>query len=190
MMENFDSLIKIYDQLCLIVIDEISLVENKMLSFIDCRLQIIKQNHNDFTSGLDVIMTHNFYQMPLVRDSWIFKSNAHGFDVLGTNFWHEYVKCYELNQVMRPKNEIFINMLNKFRTTSQTLEDIKIINYIYVNPSPKDSILPYLFNTNAKTIAHNKQKFENTNGETFLFVARDMHLDIYVLLILNYNNSE
>lgn len=81
-MENFDSLIKIYDQLCLIVIDEISLVGSKMLSFIDRRLQIIKQNHNDFTGGLDVIMTNNLFQMPLVRDSWIFKFNAHGFDVL------------------------------------------------------------------------------------------------------------
>ncbi len=100
MMENFDSLIKIYYQLHLIVIDEISLVGSKMLSFIDHRLQIIKQNHNDCTGGLDVIMTSNFYQMPLVRNSWIFKSNVHGFDVLKTNFWHQYVKCYELNQVM------------------------------------------------------------------------------------------
>lgn len=100
MMENFDSLIKNYYQLCLIVIDEISLVGSKMLSFIDHRLQIIKQNHNDFTGGLDVIMTSNFYQMPLVRNSWILKSNVHGFDVLKTNFWHQYVKCYELNQVM------------------------------------------------------------------------------------------
>jgi hypothetical protein len=32
---------------------------------------------------------------------------------LGTNFWHEYVKCYELNQVMWPINEFFINILNK-----------------------------------------------------------------------------
>jgi len=157
-MEKFDSLIKIYDQLHLIVIDEISLVGSKMLSFIDRRLQTIKQNHNNFTGGLDVIMTNNFYQMPLVRDSWIVKSNAHGFDVLGTNFWHEYVKCYELNQVMQPKNEIFINILNKFRTTSQTFEDIKIINNIYVKPPPKDNTLPYLFYTNAKTIAHNKKK--------------------------------
>jgi hypothetical protein len=85
-MEIFDSLMKIYYQLCLIMIDEISLVGSKMLSFIDPRLQIIKQNQNDFMGGLDVIMTNNFYQIPLVRDSWIFKSNAHGFDVLGTMF--------------------------------------------------------------------------------------------------------
>jgi hypothetical protein len=40
-MEIFDSLIKNYYQLHLIVIDEISLVGSKMLSFIDHRLQII-----------------------------------------------------------------------------------------------------------------------------------------------------
>jgi hypothetical protein len=116
--------------------------------------------------------------MPLVRNSWIFKSNAHGFDVLGTSFWHEYVKCYELNQVMWLENEIIINIPSKCRTTSQTFEDIKIINSIYVKPPPKDNTLPYLFYTNAKTIPHNKKKFENINGETFLFVAQDMHLDL------------
>jgi hypothetical protein len=44
--------------------------------------------------------------------------------------------------------------------------------------STKDNTLPYLFYTNAKTITHNKQMFENINGETFLFVAKDMHSDI------------
>jgi len=82
-MENFDSLTKNYYQLFLIVIDEISLVGSKMLSFIDCRLQIIKQNHNDFTCDLDVIMTSNFYQMPLV---------IHGFlnlMFMGLMFWEQ-----------------------------------------------------------------------------------------------------
>jgi len=78
------------------------------------------------------------------------------------------VKCYELNQVMRSKNEIFINILKTFRTTSQTFEDIKIINNIYVKPPPKDNTLPYLFYINAQTIAHNKKKFENTNGISFI----------------------
>jgi len=40
----------------LLVIDEISLVGNIMLSFIDYRLQIIKQVHNQFIGGIDVCL--------------------------------------------------------------------------------------------------------------------------------------
>jgi hypothetical protein len=50
---------------CLLVMDEVSLVDNRMLFFIDCRLHIIKQVHNEFMGGLDVIMTSDFYQTPL-----------------------------------------------------------------------------------------------------------------------------
>jgi hypothetical protein len=62
LMINFGSLI----------IDKISLVSNKMLTFIDCRLCVIKQVHNEFMGGFDVIMTCDFWQAPLVQNSWIF----------------------------------------------------------------------------------------------------------------------
>ncbi len=45
-----------------------------MLSFIDCKLLIINQVHKEFMSGLDVIMTSDFYQVPPIQDSWISKS--------------------------------------------------------------------------------------------------------------------
>jgi len=34
----------------------------------------MKQVHNQFMGGLDVIMTCDFYQTPLVQVSWIFSS--------------------------------------------------------------------------------------------------------------------
>lgn len=57
---------KTYDQLQLVIINEISLVGNKMLAFIDCRLCVVKKVHRKFMDGLDVIMTCVFYQAPLV----------------------------------------------------------------------------------------------------------------------------
>jgi hypothetical protein len=62
--ERWDTFIKAYDQLCLLVTDEVSLVSNKML-------RIIKQVHNEYMGGLDIIMTNDFYQAPPIRDSWI-----------------------------------------------------------------------------------------------------------------------
>jgi hypothetical protein len=40
--------IKTYDQFCLLIIDKISLVDNRILTFIDCRLSIKKQVHNHY----------------------------------------------------------------------------------------------------------------------------------------------
>jgi len=44
-----------------------------MFNFIYRRLRVIKQVHNEFMGGLDVIMIDNFYQAPYVLDSWILK---------------------------------------------------------------------------------------------------------------------
>jgi hypothetical protein len=44
--------------------------------------------------GLDVIMACYFYQAPPIQDLWIFKSKTNIFDIFGTNFWHENIKCY------------------------------------------------------------------------------------------------
>lgn len=61
MIKKIDNLIKTYDQLWILMINEISLKDNRMLTFIDYRLCAIKQVHNQFMSGLNVIMTCDFY---------------------------------------------------------------------------------------------------------------------------------
>ncbi len=53
---------------------------------------------------------------------------TNGFDILGTKFLHENVKCYELKQVRQQNDFELINILNIFQTTSQAYEDINFIN--------------------------------------------------------------
>jgi hypothetical protein len=60
------------NQLHLLVIDEISLVNNRTLTFSNHKLREIKQTHNQFMGGIDVIMIGDFYQMPPIQNSWIF----------------------------------------------------------------------------------------------------------------------
>jgi hypothetical protein len=126
--EKHDMLIKEYDQLQLVMIDEISLVGNKMLTYIDHRLRVIKQIHNQFMVGFDIILTRDLYQAPLVQDSWIFKFKTNSLNILGTNLLHEKLKCHELKQIMKQNDINFINILNRFQTTSKTFENINFIN--------------------------------------------------------------
>jgi hypothetical protein len=71
----------------------------------------------------------------------------------------------------------FINILNRFRIVSQTIEDIKCVNNNCLKTPLIDKILPYLFYTNVKTTMHNKNVFQNTLGETFTFLAHDVHTE-------------
>jgi hypothetical protein len=147
-----------------------------MLTFIDHKLLcVVKQVLNQFMGGLDITMIGDLYQASPVQDSWICKSKNNSLNILGTNLWHENIKCYELKQVMRQNDINFINILNRFRTTSQTFENINFINIYIFKAPPMDNTLPYLFYTNAKTTTHNNNVFCTIVGQTFKFLIQHIH---------------
>ncbi len=76
---------------------------------------------------------------------------------------------------MRQNDVHFINILNKFRTASQTNDDIHFMNNLCLTPPPMDNTSPQLFYTNLKTRAHNKIVYDKTPSETFKFIAKDLH---------------
>jgi hypothetical protein len=166
--ERRNNFTKKYGQLRLLVIDEIFLIRSRMFAMVDWRMRTIMQIHNDFMGGLDVIVTGDLYQAPPVLDCWIYNSQSAGLNELAPNFWKEKVECYELTQVMYQKDLQFIDILNRFQTTTQTEHDIAFINRLcYRSP-------PHLFYTNIKTNEHNKHAFNNTLGKTYKFVAKDI----------------
>ncbi len=61
--KRLDNLIKKYDQLQLIVLDEISLIGKIILKYIDFRLSPIKHIHTKFFGNFDVINIRDFYQV-------------------------------------------------------------------------------------------------------------------------------
>jgi hypothetical protein len=90
-----------YEQLQLILIDEISLVGARMFNVINNRLRSIKHIQNQFLGGVDVIITSDFYQTPCVKDNWIFQNIKNNVNALRPIFWQTYVQCSNLNKVMR-----------------------------------------------------------------------------------------
>jgi hypothetical protein len=71
--KHLDISLKTYSNLNLLVLDEISLIGNEIFSFIDYRLRAIKQTCHHFFGNLDVIIIGDLHQVPLTRDSWVFK---------------------------------------------------------------------------------------------------------------------
>jgi hypothetical protein len=75
---------------------------------------------------------------------------------------------------MKQNDVHFINILNRFQTTSQTNDDIDFMNNFCLKPPPMDNILPSLFYTNLKTTTHNKIVHDKALGETFKFLMKDV----------------
>ena len=113
--KTLGKLIDQYEWLQFIVLDEVSLVGARMLNAIDQRLYSIKHVRNKNFGGLDVIVIGDFYQAPLIRDKWVFQRIDEGLDVIVPKFWHDHIKCYELNTVMCQNDLMIIIILNRFK---------------------------------------------------------------------------
>jgi hypothetical protein len=62
----FYSLSKTYDQLQLLVLDEVSFTSSRIFSFINLRFRFIKHAYNHVFGNMDVIIIGDLYRTPSV----------------------------------------------------------------------------------------------------------------------------
>ncbi|XP_069139395.1 uncharacterized protein [Argopecten irradians] len=116
-----------YRNLSVIIIDEISMVGNKLLAFIHERLQQLTGTKQDF-GGVSIIAVGDLYQLSPVGDSWIFKDLSCPGQGLAKNLWKEHFTMFELTEIMRQKDDIeFSELLNRLRHNQLTNEDKQLI---------------------------------------------------------------
>jgi hypothetical protein len=97
-----------------------------IFNLIDNRLTSIKHIQNKYFGGVDVLMT---YQTPPMKDNWIIQNIEDDVNALAPNFEQTYVQCYELNKIMCEFNMVFIQTLNKFRTTIKKYKRYSIYKF-------------------------------------------------------------
>ena len=101
--------------LCVLIVDEVSMVGSEMLSFIYLRLQEIKCNKEPF-GGVHVILVGDLYQLRPVGDAWIFAGNCSDYSSLAPNLWQTHFTMFELTEIMRQKDDSsFAELLNRIR---------------------------------------------------------------------------
>ncbi|KAJ8025727.1 ATP-dependent DNA helicase PIF1 [Holothuria leucospilota] len=157
--ERLNTLQAKYHNLKIIFIDEISMVGNKMLRFIDQRLQQIMGSKKVF-GGVSIIAVGDLFQLKPVQDGWIFNDLNTDYGPLATNLWKELFTAFELTEIMRQKDDQrFAEMLNRLREGKQTEEDLMCLKTREVPPESIPSHATHLFQTNAKVNAHNEKMF-------------------------------
>ncbi|VDI25237.1 Hypothetical predicted protein [Mytilus galloprovincialis] len=117
-----------YRNLSLILIDEISMVGNKMFSLLERRLKKIKGSNCSF-GGVSIIAIGDFFQLQPVFDSWIFNDLSKGLTALAPNYWKLLFSFHELTEIMRQKDDLeFAQLLNRLRQNQLTENDFAVLN--------------------------------------------------------------
>ena len=112
-----------------IIIDEISMVSYKTLGFIHQRLTEIKGTDDTevYFGGLNIIAVGDFYQLPPVRDRFVFQ-NGRGYVPASTHLWRDLFTMVELHTNMRQRNDTtYSEVLNRIRTGDHTSDDVKLL---------------------------------------------------------------
>ena len=134
-----------YINLKWIMCDEISMVSNNMLRYINFQLQEIKSNCSLF-GGINIIAVGDFYQLKPVKGQFIFENYTGNYGPLALNLWQENFTIFELTEIMRQKDDKkFAQLLIRLRTGSHTKWDITyLINTKTQNAQLKnDTTIPH-----------------------------------------------
>ena len=102
------------------IIDEVSMVSNRMLDFINQRLQELKGTRVSF-GGVSIIAVGDLYQLKPMSGDWIFNDLSHDAAALSSNLWKNYFSMFELTEIMRQNDDLNFARLLKailFRAVS------------------------------------------------------------------------
>ena len=164
-----------YLDLKVIIIDEISMVGNKMLNIINLRLQEIFDCKQLF-AGKHLIFIGDLFQLQPVMDQWIFQDLRSGYTSLSPNTWTETITMHELTQIMRQQNDQpFAHLLNRLREGQHTHEDIDLLLTRKSSGSASNIGIstPRLYPTNALVDEYNTSIYNQCQNEKVVVQAHD-----------------
>lgn len=177
-MHQLDSMRCRYFQLKVVFIAEISMVGAGMFNFINLRLQEIKGCCKPF-GGVSIITFRDLFQFKPVMDSWIYSQQRNGLERIGTNLWQENFTSFELDEIMRKKNDLeFAQLLIRMREENQLVpHDIQILqNRLLQNSNDANLVdsnldcVPLLYTTWEECNLHNFKVLQRLPGNMKTFV--------------------
>lgn len=167
---------RIFQDLELLIIDEVSMLRADLLDAIDMVLRYIRKNNASF-GGVQVLFIGDLHQLPPVVKSneWSllgeFYNSVYFFDA---HALQQSPPVYiELEKIYRQADSVFINLLNNLRNNEITAEDISLLERYYKAdflPSKEDKYIT-LTTHNQRADTLNKKSLEELEGVSYLFMA-------------------
>lgn len=169
---------KLYKNIELIIIDEISMVRAEVLDNIDYFLRLNRDSHLPF-GGVQMIFFGDLFQLPPVVSSpeeqqyfqTIYKSpyffDAHIFENQGFT-----IENFELRKIYRQEERHFIRLLETVRCNRMDYEDLDDLNERHVPDFDNDEGYITLCARNITADSINERRLKQLENETFLFQAQ------------------
>ena len=168
---------RIFLDLELLVIDEVSMLRADLLDAIDMVLRYIRRNNESF-GGVQVLFIGDLHQLPPVvkNAEWPllseFYQSAYFFDALALK---QHPPVYiELDKVYRQADEVFIKLLNNLRNNTVTPEDVALLQQHYrenFKPDVKDKYIT-LTTHNQRADSLNQESLEALKSRSFYYKAQ------------------
>ncbi len=170
---------KLYRNLDVIVIDEISMVRSDLLDCIDTFLRIYGKDEGKPFGGVQIVLFGDMYQLPPVvtnveksiftdvyKSAYFFDSNA---------FSSLKLRVVELKKIYRQKEKDFISLLGAIRNNSEIIEPINRLNTRFKSgfKPDEDDFYVYLTTTNALAEGINQEQLDLID-EPSLFCESDI----------------
>ena len=159
----------------ILIIDEISMVDQKMMCYIHGRLRQLKQTRTQCAFGnVSILAVGDFYQLPPVKG----KSLHH--KTVESSLWHDNFKVFELKEIMRQKDDMmFTQLLNKLRVKKKkeklSDEDTAILKACETGEDMNDAL--HIYPTNKQVNKYNLQTMHGKCPESMCIEAKDYEKD-------------
>lgn len=138
-------------KLNILIIDEISMIDNVLFDKISEFLSLIRKNKKPF-GGLQIILSGDFAQLPSITGKYCFLSDT----------WNNAnIKVVTLKTLVRQNNDdIFKNMLEELRFGKCTKESLEILKNLSKKEFTHDIIPTILYSLNQDVEKINEKKYK------------------------------
>ncbi len=162
---------EIYQELEILVIDEVSMVRADLLDCIDKFLRTVRKRRWTPFGGIRVVFVGDLYQLPPVvapEERQLFRehySSPYFFDA--KVMAKVDLKILELEKIYRQKDRRFIDLLNSVRNNSLDSEQLDWLNQRYAPDfEPDVGLYVYLTATNDRAATMNSKRLAQLGGKS------------------------
>lgn len=159
----------------LLIIDEVSMLSYKLFEKLDSLGKRLLGNNKPF-GGITILLSGDFLQLPPVKDSWVFNSEA---------YKDLNLKAFKFEVPYRYDDINWFNTLLRIRVGEHTPEDVKVLRKrknaykkmedILRDKDPTKIIKPsILYSRKMDVLMYNKSELDKLEGEEVHFIATDL----------------
>uniref|UniRef100_A0A9J7WX60 ATP-dependent DNA helicase n=1 Tax=Cyprinus carpio carpio TaxID=630221 RepID=A0A9J7WX60_CYPCA len=170
--EKINSLRAKFGKLQILIIDEISMVDHKLLAYIHGRLRQIKQTGDYSAFGkVSVIAVGDFYQLSPIKGKPLYTE-----PVNSVNLWETHFSFIELTEIMRQKDKEFAELLSRLRLRKKDEPmreaDVAMLKKCETGDGD-DSTDIHIYATNSEVDVHNIHMLHKLCSDTVTVKAQD-----------------